>query len=109
MKKINFLFILSVILTGSFNFTVMKNNYQLIHGDELHLIKQEKIEKAVKKVVEFLDMAAGSTEGFDLYRVMNAYFKDLDMRYQINRCLGIPEGYSYYAKELIEADIKKDD
>lgn len=87
----------------------MKKNHQLIHGDELHLIEREKIQKAVEIVVDFLEMAAGSTEGFDLYRVMDAYFKDLDMRYRMNRCLGIPEGCSYYAKELIEADIKKDD
>ena len=33
----------------------------LIHSNELHLIDAEKIHQAVEKMVESLDMAAGST------------------------------------------------
>ncbi len=40
----------------------------LIHSNELHLIDAEKIHQAVEKMVESLDMAAGSTTKFDLYR-----------------------------------------
>ena len=39
----------------------------LIHSNELHLIDAEKIHQAVEKMVESLDLAAGSTTNFDLY------------------------------------------
>ena len=42
----------------------------LIHSNELHLIDAEKIHQAVEKMVESLDMAAGSTTNFDLYMVV---------------------------------------
>ena len=53
-----------------------------IHSNELHLIDVDKIHQAV-------DMAAGSTCHFDLYKVVETYFKDLDKRREINCLLGI--------------------
>ena len=40
----------------------------LIHSNELHLIDAGKIHQAVEKMVESLDLAAGSTSNFDLDR-----------------------------------------
>ena len=45
----------------------------LIHSNELHLIDAEKIHQAVEKMVESLDLAAGSTTNFDLYQVCLLY------------------------------------
>ena len=42
---------------------------QLIHGNEFHLLKQAEIHKATGKLVESLNLAAGSTGGFDIYKV----------------------------------------
>ena len=42
----------------------------LIHSNELHLIDAGKIHQAVEKMVESLDLAAGSTSNFDLYHVL---------------------------------------
>ncbi len=47
----------------------------LIHSNELHLIDAEKIHQAVEKMVESLDMAAGSTTNFDLYMVVENYLR----------------------------------
>ena len=47
---------------------------QLIHGNEFHLLKQAEIHKATGKLVESLNLAAGSTGGFDIYKVVEAYF-----------------------------------
>ena len=44
---------------------------QLIHGNEFHLLKQAEIHKATGKLVESLNLAAGSTGGFDLYKVVD--------------------------------------
>ena len=63
----------------------------LIHSNELHLIDAEKIHQAVEKMVESLDMAAGSTTNFDLYMVVENYFKDLEKRRKINHVLGMRE------------------
>ena len=63
----------------------------LIHSNELHLIDAEKIHQAVEKMVESLDLAAGSTTIFDLYQVVEYYFKDLENRSKINHVLGIKE------------------
>lgn len=63
----------------------------LIHSNELHLIESEKIHQAVEKMVESLDMAAGSTSNFDLYQVVEKYFTDLEKRKKINHLLGIKE------------------
>ena len=52
----------------------------LIHSNELHLIDAEKIHQAVEKLVESLDLAAGSTTNFNLYQVVENYFKDLEKR-----------------------------
>lgn len=51
-----------------------------IHSNELHLIDMDKIHQAVERIVDSLDMAAGSTCHFDLYKVVETYFKDLDKR-----------------------------
>ena len=59
-----------------------------IHSNELHLIDVDKIHQAVERIVDSLDMAAGSTCHFDLYKVVETYFKDLDKRREIN-CLWI--------------------
>ena len=56
----------------------------LIHSNELHLIDAEKIHQAVEKLVESLDLAAGSTTNFNLYQVVENYFKDLEKRRKIN-------------------------
>lgn len=61
----------------------------LIHSNELHLIDKAKIHQAVEKMVESLDMAAGSTACFDLYQVVETYFTDLDKRREMNRLLEI--------------------
>lgn len=63
----------------------------LIHSNELHLIDKEKIHQAVEKLVESLDLAAGSTSNFDLYQVVEEYFTDLEKRRKINQLLGITE------------------
>lgn len=44
-----------------------------------------------RKMVESLDLAAGSTTNFDLYQVVENYFKDLEKRRKINHVLGIKE------------------
>lgn len=64
-------------------------NNRLIHSNELHLINNAEIRKATGKLVESLHLAAGSTEGFDIYKVVDAYFTDLDKRNEINSLLGI--------------------
>lgn len=61
----------------------------LIHSNELHLIDKEKIHQEVENMVESLNMAAGSTYHFDLYKVVETYFKDLEARRKINNLLGI--------------------
>lgn len=61
----------------------------LIHSNELHLIDKAKIHQAVEKMIESLDMAAGSTSCFDLYQVVETYFTDLDKRREMNRLLEI--------------------
>lgn len=64
---------------------------QLIHGNELHLIKKADIRKAIEKTVESLNLAAGSTDGFDIYKVVETYFLDLEKRHEINQMLGIDD------------------
>ena len=44
----------------------------LIHSNELHLIDKKEIHSAAKKMVESLNLAAGSTGGFDIYKVVEA-------------------------------------
>lgn len=47
---------------------------QLIHGNEFHLLKQAEIHKATGKLVESLNLAAGSTGGFDIYKSCRGLF-----------------------------------
>ena len=56
---------------------------QLIHNNEFHLINKAEIRKATGKLVESLNLAAGSTDGFDIYKVVDAYFTDLDKRHEM--------------------------
>lgn len=63
----------------------------LIHSNKLHFISKKRIHQAVEKMVESLDLAAGSTTGFDLYTVVESYFTDLEKRREINRLLNLKE------------------
>lgn len=63
----------------------------LIHSNELHLINKERIHQAVEDMIESLEMAAGSTRGFDLYAVVETYFTDRDKRREINKLLNVEE------------------
>ena len=47
----------------------------LIHSNELHFIDKKRIHRAVGQLVESLELAAGSTTGFNLYAVVESYFK----------------------------------
>lgn len=60
---------------------------RLIHSNEFHLISKAEIRKATGKLVESLGLAAGSTADFDIYKVVEAYFTDLDKRHEINALL----------------------
>ncbi len=70
---------------------------QLIHRKEFHLIDEEKICKEITQMVENLEMAAGSTDGFDIYKVVQSYFSNLEMRHRINELLDIPQDSEYFA------------
>lgn len=72
----------------------------LIHSNELHLIDADKIHQAVESMVETLGMAAGSTYHFDLYKVVETYFKDLEKREKINRLLNIVDAEGELEEEL---------
>lgn len=61
----------------------------LIHSNELHFINKKRIHETVEKMVDSLDMAAGSTMGFNLYAVVETYFTDLKKRKEINRLLNL--------------------
>lgn len=63
----------------------------LIHSNEVHLIDENKIHQAVEGMVESLGLAAGSTENFDLYKVVETYFRDLEKRKRMNQMLDIAE------------------
>lgn len=72
----------------------------LLHSREFHLIGKEEICRAVTRLVDTLQMAAGSTDGFDIYKVVESYFTDLDKRQAINCLLGIPEDEEIYGEEV---------
>lgn len=73
----------------------------LIHSNELHFINKERIHRAVEQMVESLDLAAGSTMGFDLYAVVESYFTDIEKRRKINRLLNLEENvYEEVEEEL---------
>ncbi|MDH6356329.1 hypothetical protein [Parabacteroides sp. PF5-9] len=78
----------------------------LIHKNELHLIDKAKIHEATKKMTESLALAAGSTEGFDIYKVVEVYFTDPNMRHEINRLIGIVEDPVYYGEQEQIAEEK---
>lgn len=77
---------------------------QLIHSNEAHLIEKSEIHSEVEKMVESLNLAAGSTDGFNLYQVVEAYFTELDKRHLINDLLGIPESSIFYGEEEQEKE-----
>ncbi len=62
-----------------------------IHKEELHLLDRQVIHNAVKDMANKLGLAAGSTNGFDLYKVVETYFSDLEKRKEMNELLGIQE------------------
>ncbi len=62
---------------------------QLIHSNEIHLVDKAEIHNAAKKMVEALNLAAGSTGDFDIYKVVETYFTDLDKRREINALIGL--------------------
>ena len=68
----------------------------LIHSNELHFINKERIHREVEKMVESLDMAAGSTEGFDLYTVVESYFTDRLLHIEKDECEAIEEELGVY-------------
>ncbi|MDR1202361.1 MAG: hypothetical protein LBL58_12170 [Tannerellaceae bacterium] len=74
----------------------MSQNH-LIHRSEFHLIDEKKIHDAVCQLVESLNLAAGSTDGFDIYVVVEKYFTNLDKRHEINNLLDIPQDSEYFA------------
>ncbi len=62
-----------------------------IHKEEFHLLDRQVIHNAVKDMANKLGLAAGSTIGFDLYKVVETYFIDLDKRKEMNALLGIDD------------------
>lgn len=74
---------------------------KLIHSNELHLIDKRRIRRAVEQLVESLELAAGSTTGFNLYAVVESYFTDLDKRREINHLLNLEQDiYEEIEEEL---------
>ena len=71
-------------LTERYNCTNLKKRplwkRNLIHSNELHFIDKKRIHRAVEQLVESLELAAGSTTGFNLYAVVESYFTDLNKR-----------------------------
>ena len=51
----------------------LEKSSQLIHNNEFHLISKAEIRKATGKLVESLNLAAGSTDVFDIYKVAVSY------------------------------------
>ncbi|MCC8199632.1 MAG: hypothetical protein LIP06_13990 [Tannerellaceae bacterium] len=83
----------------------MAHDY-LIHSNEVHLINREEIHKAITQMIDTLHVAAGSTDGFDIYKVVESYFTDLDKRHEINELLNIPQDAEYYAEEGCECQTE---
>ena len=79
----------------------------LIHSNDFHLIDKKEIQNAAKKMVESLNLAAGSTGGFDIYKVVETYFTDLDKRHAINQLIGIGEDCAYYGAQEQAAECEK--
>ncbi|MDH6535749.1 hypothetical protein D0T51_11580 [Parabacteroides sp. 52] len=72
---------------------------RLIHENEIHLIKQPDIHAVVRKMIEELGLAAGSMKGFDIYKVVETYFMNLEKRHEINELLKITEDPVYCGEE----------
>jgi len=72
---------------------------RLIHSNEIHLLSEAEIKAAVRKMVESLGLAAGSMEGFDIYKVVDIYFRNLDKRHEINTMLKVVEDPVYCGEE----------
>ena len=72
---------------------------QLIHGNEFHLLKQAEIHKATGKLVESLNLAAGSTGGFDIYKVVEAYFTDLEKERRSMICWLFPSHVRHVSRK----------
>lgn len=62
---------------------------------------KKRIHQAVEKMVESLDLAAGSTTGFNIYAVVESYFTDLEKRKEINQLLNLEQDVC----EEIEAEL----
>jgi hypothetical protein len=59
-----------------------------VYSEDYENISINKINKAVGIILKELNMAHGSVGGFDLYKLLQIYFKDIDKREQINHILG---------------------
>lgn len=79
----------------------------LIHSNELHFIDKKRIHRAVGQLVESLELAAGSTTGFNLYAVVESYFTDLNKRREINRLLNPEQNTCEETEEELETIIGK--
>ena len=77
----------------------------LIHSNELHFISKKRIHQAVEKMVESLDLAAGSTTGFNIYAVVESYFTDLEKRKEINQLLNLEQDTPLAPSERALAEI----
>jgi hypothetical protein len=74
----------------------------LIHSNELHFIDKKRIHRAVGQLAESLELAAGSTTGFNLYAVVESYFTDLNKRREINRLLNPEQNTCEETEEELE-------
>ena len=77
-----------MLYENNFKTSVIMEKY-LIHSNELHFISKKRIHKAIEEMVDSLEMAAGSTDDFNLYAVVESYFRDLGKREKINQLLDI--------------------
>ena len=57
----------------------------LIHSNELHFIDKKRIHRAVEQLVESLELAAGSTTGFNQSSPFFAFTNGLDSTIWSNR------------------------
>ena len=69
----------------------------LIHSNELHFIDKKRIHRAVGQLVESLELAAGSTTGFNLYAVVESYFNRL-LNPEQNTCEETEEELETYGR-----------
>ena len=90
---------LSITMIRYNNITLKHCSYGEIFNTQQRTAS-DKIHQAVEKMVESLDLAAGSTSNFDLYQVVESYFKDLEKRRKINHVLGIKEDRYEFAEDF---------